>query len=144
MILYCDTSALVKLYVHENHSDWTRVQTTRASSCIVSQIAWVETYAAFGIKRRTEEITAAEQRRSLKRLSAEWTMFTRLAVDTKLLDEAGELALNLGLRAYDSVQLASAWRAFQQIGNALTFCSFDKQLNRAASDLGLTVISPSD
>jgi hypothetical protein len=52
--------------------------------------------------------------------------------------------LNLGLRAYDSVQLASAWRAFQQIGNALTFCSFDKQLNRAASDLGLTVISPSD
>ncbi len=144
MILYCDTSALVKLYVHEQHSAWTREQTTLASACIVSQITWVEACAAFGFKRRTQEITLVEQRKALKRLNTEWAMFTRLAIDTKLLNEAGELAMTLGLRAYDSVQLASACRAFQQVGSALAFCCFDKRLNEAAGELGLQVISPSE
>jgi uncharacterized protein len=142
MILYFDTSALVKLYIHEQHSDWTRQQTTQASACIVSQLAWVETCAAFGLKRRTQELAPAEQRLALKRLTSEWAMFTRLAIDTSLLNEAGDLALKLGLRAYDSVQLASAYRAFQQVGTGMAFCCFDKQLNKAASDLGLAVLNP--
>jgi uncharacterized protein len=142
MILYCDTSALVKLYVEEQYSDWTRRQTALAGACLVSQLTWVETCAAFGLKRRIQEISLAEQRSAMKRLTAEWTMFTRLAIDTKLLDEAGELALKMGFRAYDSMQLASACRAFQQAGRALSFCCFDKQLNKAANELGLIVLSP--
>ena len=142
MILYCDTSALVKLYAQEQHSEWVREQVTLASSCVVSQMAWVEANAAFGMKRRTEEITPAEQRSALKRLTREWPMFTRMAIDMSILHEAAELALRFGLRAYDSVQLASASRGFQQIGNSFAFCCFDKQLNKAAGDMGLRLCGP--
>ena len=58
-----------------------------------------------------------------------------------LFAEAGDLALRLDLRAYDSVQLASAWRAFGVIGPALQFCCFDRKLNTAAQGLGLPVIT---
>ncbi len=142
MILFCDTSALVKLYVDEQHSAWTKEQTNLATLCVVSQITWVESCAAFGLKYRTQEITLVEQRKALKRLSAEWEMYSRLAIDNKLLEEAGELSLKVGLRAYDSIQLASAYRAFEQVGKTLAFCCFDKQLCRAAKGLGLRVVTP--
>jgi predicted nucleic acid-binding protein len=53
--------------------------------------------------------------------------------------EAGELALRFGLRAYDSVQLASAQRVHRHLGSNLTFCCFDKQLNAAATILSIKV-----
>jgi uncharacterized protein len=142
LILYCDTSALVKLYVQEQHSEWVRDQVTLSSGCVVCQMTWVETNAAFGMKRRNQEITPAEQRSALKRLRGEWPMFTRMAIDMGLLEEAAEFALRFGLRAYDSVQLACANRAFQQIGGSLAFCCFDKQLNKAAGELGLSLSHP--
>jgi hypothetical protein len=55
--------------------------------------------------------------------------------------QAGELALRFGLRACDSVQLASVQRTHQQLGSKLNFCCFDKQLNTAAQALGITLLS---
>ena len=139
MILFCDTSALMKLYVHEQHSDAVRAAVTQGAATLVSMITWVEVHAAFSLKQRTAQVTETQVADSLKRLAEEWDNFIRVGADPALMTDAGQLALQFGLRAYDSVQLASAQRAHQQVGAALSFLCFDKQLNAAAMALGLNV-----
>jgi predicted nucleic acid-binding protein len=132
----------MKLYASELHSEWTRQQVTSASHCVVSQVTWVEMCAAFGMKQRTQQDSASQAKASLKRMHAEWAMYVHLGLDEALLSLAGELALRFGLRAYDSVQLASAQQAFVQLGESMNFCCFDKQLNAAAGALGLRILQP--
>ena len=63
-------------------------------------------------------------------------------VDSALVNHAGELALHFGLRAYDSVQLATACKAREVAGDGLRFCCFDKQLINASRVLGLDALAP--
>lgn len=142
MILFCDTSALVKLYANETHSGWMRAQAQAARQCIVSQIAWAEMCAALARKARLQQIEVDAVNLALARLQAEWPGYLRLAVDGALIRRAGELALALGLRAYDAVQLASAHRAYESAGGSLHFCCFDQQLVDAALALGLPTAIP--
>ena len=102
MIVFCDTSALMKLYVQELHSDWTRREVEACNLCLVSEITWTEMCAALGFKQRTQQIDEAATAAAMKRLRTEWAIYTRLAVDSALVNHAGELALHFGLRAYDS------------------------------------------
>ena len=57
------------------------------------------------------------------------------------VSENNKLALRFGLRAHDSVQLASAQRVHRQLSSNLTFCGFDRQLNSAAAALAINVLS---
>lgn len=139
MILFCDTSALMKLYAQETNSDDVRAAVKKANATLVSLMAWVEVHAAFSLKQRTQQATQTQVAAGLARLRQEWDNFTRIAVDAALITEAAELALRFGLRAYDSVQLASARRAHQQLGATMRFVCFDKQLIGAAQALGLSV-----
>ena len=139
MILFCDTSALMKAYASEQHSHEVRAWLKKASHSYVSLITWVEMHAAFALKERTSQITQAEVRAGLVRLTNEWSSFNKLTIDTELVQNASELAVRFGLRAYDSVQLASVHLLHRQLGSNLMFCCFDKQLNAAAEALGLQV-----
>jgi predicted nucleic acid-binding protein len=141
VILYCDTSALMKLYAHEQHSDAVRAAVTQAAATMVSTLTWVEVHSAFSLKQRTEQVTEIQVAKGLARLTKEWDNFTRIAVDPALVVDAAKLAVQFGLRAYDSVQLASAHHAHLQVGAVLSFLCFDKQLNTAAQSLGLSVPS---
>lgn len=142
MILFCDTSALMKLYAQEQNSDWTRIQVEGAQTCIVSQVTWVEMCSALSLKVRTNQLTQPQITSAMQRLRLEWSGYVRLALDESLISTAGELALTFGLRAYDSLQLASAQRAHSQAGNTLAFACFDKQLNAAAAALGIHTLNP--
>ena len=140
MILFCDTSALMKAYAKEEHSDTVRGLINQAASCFVSLITWAEMCSAFSLKERTQQISSAGVAAGLERLNKEWDGFVQIAVDPPLVKQAGELALSFGLRAYDSLQLASARRAHRQLGANLLFCCFDKPLNEAAVALGIAVM----
>lgn len=142
MILFFDTSALVKLYVQEQHSDWTRQQVTSLNYCAVSQITWVEMCAAFALKERTGQTSAASVKRVMDRLRAEWPIYTRLAVDSAVLSTAGDFAIQFGLRAYDSLQLATARLAHEHLGSSMAVCCFDSQINGAAAKLGIPILRP--
>lgn len=106
----------MKLYAAELHSDGTRQQLSAASHFVVSRITWVEMCAAFALKQRTQQVSAAASKAALKRMHTEWVLYVHLGVGVALLSLAGELALRFGLRAYDSVQLASAKQAHAQMG----------------------------
>lgn len=131
----------MKAYAKEAHSEEVRGLMSEASSSFVSLITWTEMCAAFGLKERTQQITSAEVAAGLERLNKEWNSFGHIAVDSDLMIDAGRIALRFGLRAYDSVQLASAQRVHKQLGSNLTFCCFDKPLNAAAAALGIQVMA---
>ncbi len=139
MIFYCDTSALVKLFVEEKFSDTVRNACEAASHVAVSQIAWVEMCAALSLKQRTGQIDAETSERALVELRSEWNRYQKLGIDQGLIAQAGSFAVQFGLRAYDSVQLATARVAHQQLGSSMAMCSFDNQLNMAAGKLGIPV-----
>lgn len=129
----------MKAYANEQHSHEVRAGLKKASHCYVSLITWVEMHAAFALKERTSQITQAEVRAGLVRLTNEWSSFNKLTIGTELVQDASELAVRFGLRAYDSVQLASVQGIHRQLGSNLVFCCFDKQLNAAATALGIAL-----
>lgn len=96
--------------------------------------------AGMSLKQRTGQVEAPLAATALQELREQWPRYYRLGIDGNLVATAGELALRFGLRAYDSVQLASAQRAHEQLGTNLTFCCLSQQLNAAASTLAITVL----
>lgn len=141
MIVFCDTSALMKLFVEEQHSDAICRACESSTLIVVSQVTWVEMCAALALKQRTRQLDAPQAAKALQELRVEWVRYSKLAVDQSLISAAGELALTFGLRAYDSLQLASAQHAHSQVTNALAFACFDRQLNAAAVALGINTLN---
>lgn len=64
-----------------------------------------------------------------------------MPADPETVRRAGDLAERLGLRAYDTIHLASAERLYRGTQSSVRFLCFDGALNRAASTLGLTLIA---
>jgi len=54
VILYCDTSALIKLYIAEEHSELLKIQVEKADAVAVCRVAWAEAHAA--LSRRAREV----------------------------------------------------------------------------------------
>jgi predicted nucleic acid-binding protein len=79
---------------------------------------------------------------ALARAKQEWPIYNHVAVDAAMTSSAGDLAWRFGLRAYDSVQLASAYLVHLQLGTSMVFCCFDKQLNAAAQSLNIQIAHP--
>jgi uncharacterized protein len=137
MILFCDTSALVKLYIAEDGSEATRRLAQEAEILSVSRIAWAEFHAAAA--RRARMVPADEPRLDEARqaLAEQWADFLVVEVSQPVVELAGEYADLYALRAYDAVQLATASYLAGKSGQSVTFACFDKRLNKAAEALGI-------
>ena len=137
MILFADTSALVKLYVEEESSKAVRVQASSAQMIAVSRIAWVEAMAAFARRVREHPADAAAIDVARMRMRADWPAYAIIEVTQPLVELASEYADTFALRAYDSVQLASA-RILQEASSEIfRFSCFDTRLQKAARVLGM-------
>lgn len=137
MLLYLDTSALVKLYVSEAHSDVVTVLHQQAEVVASHQIAFVEFHAALARRNREGDVST-EQFEALKQEFAEdWPDYLHVETDAGLLQSAAELAEAFSLRAYDSVHLAAARHLQQHAKLPVVFACFDKRLNLAAKMLGM-------
>ena len=137
MILYCDTSALVKLYVVEPESGALKREVAGADAVAVSRIAWAEAFAALSRRAREvpEDAKAAEAAK--RAIASDWPRLVVLEVSQPVVELAGELADTFALRGYDSVQLATARVATDVLKEPLSFACFDSRLNRAAKVLGM-------
>jgi len=135
--VFCDTSALVALYLQESTAERIRDLFAEARAAAVSGIAWAEAFAAFGRRGREQPADRAALEEARAALVADWPHFVVVDVNQPLVERAGILAERFGLRGYDSVQLASAERAATVSNGPLSFACFDRTLNRAAAGLGL-------
>ncbi len=141
MILYLDTSALIKRYLAEAHSMSVRQAIAHAGTAAVCRIAWAEAMAAFTRRQREVSVDAAALERARAQLRADWSGYHIVEVTQTLVELAGELADTFALRAYDSVQLAAAKMLQDASGAPITFACFDTRLQKAAKVLGMRLLA---
>jgi uncharacterized protein len=140
-MLFCDTSALMKLYVNEVGSLKMVALAQSATSIFVAEVTWVEMRAALAQRVRLQSTPMSEAEQAIERLRAEWSQFQKVVIDARLCEIAGDMAAAFGLRAYDSVQLTAADQVHKATAGQMRLCCFDKQMNAAAKVLGIAVFS---
>lgn len=145
MILYLDTSAILKLYVAEPGSDLVCGSVRRASACYTHLIAYAEIRAGLAKALRMGRETPEDLALHKRELDEMWESFGVLAADEAMIRRAGDLAEQHGLRGYDSVHLAAIEAARSALGPQadLIFGVFDERLRTAASHLGFHLLSES-
>jgi uncharacterized protein len=72
VILYLDTTALVKIYVEETRSADVRENAKKAEGLATSRIAYAEACAAFARKRRDQGLSRADHRSVVDDLDEDW------------------------------------------------------------------------
>jgi predicted nucleic acid-binding protein len=140
MILYCDTSALVKLYIAEAGRERVMERLAEAEAVAVCRIAWAEAHAAFSRRAREVPIDAETMELAKAALAADWPRFVILEINQSLVERAGDYADTFALRGYDSIQLAAAFETKRIAQSPVLFACFDTRLNKAAKALGMSCL----
>jgi len=139
LILFCDTSALVKLYIVEPQSDQMNALVAEAEAVAVVRIAWAEFHAALARRAREVPADAPAVDDARQALAEDWTHYLILEVGQSLVERAGEFADAFALRGYDAIQLAAAHELATEADRPVAFACADQRLARAAKILGLAV-----
>ena len=109
MILYLDTSALVKLYAEEPETEGVRSASSEASVVAVSEIGYVEARSALARKEREGAFSAEQHDEAMDSLRRDFQeVYLARPLTGEIIAHAGELAREHALRAYDAVHLATA------------------------------------
>lgn len=136
MILYLDTSALVKLYVEEEGSAEARSAVEAADAVATSRVAYAEAHAAFAAAARLGRITAAERAAVAANFRVDWRSYVVVEVSQPVVELAADLAADYELRGFDAIHLASALLLQQRAGKPVRFLAWDRRLAAAAARLG--------
>lgn len=130
MILYLDTSALVKVYVREPGRETVAHAVRESTRIATAMVSYAEARAAFARLLREGSLTGEEHAGVVGALDWRWRTYEKPAVTENLVRLAGDLAQRYALRGYDAVQLASAVVCGGQ-STDLRFLAFDDRLNAA-------------
>jgi len=140
MILYLDTSALVKCYVQEPGSNeviqWI-AQARVVATCALTQVKVV---AALARATRTRSLSAKEAASAIKAFRSEWESFVRIDLTEVLLSRAAEIAWQQQLRAYDAVHLAAALFWQEILGEPICMATYDRELWNVARRASLELL----
>ncbi len=143
MILYLDSSSLVKRYVSEARSQEVSDAISAAEAVATVVVTRAEISAALAKAVRMEALTPEEALASLQAFRQEWSDFVRVPATELVITRADTLAWEHGLRGYDAVHLsaASVWR--DSMVEAVMLSTFDRRLWAAAKAIGL-IVHPAD
>lgn len=139
MILYLDTSALVKLYVEEEGTEEVDGAVRRSERVVTCRIAYAEARAAFARAKRERMLSERELRTAVRRLDLDFGAYDLVEITEPLVRRAGELAEKRALRGFDAVHLASALLAVRDARRA-EFGSYDSRLSLAAKAEGFRLL----
>ncbi len=139
MILYLDTSALVKRYIIETETPAVTMLVAQAERIGTSLITRAEVAAALAKAVRTGILHSGDASQALTAFRGQWRDYERLQVTETLIARADALAWEHGLRGYDAVHLAAVLRWQEALGEPITLATFDRQLWQAGEVAGLVV-----
>lgn len=157
MILYLDSSALIKHYIQESGSRSLtakiQAESRRQTGVFMSVAGYAEVLAVFARHLRENLLSRAEFDAVENQFSDDWMFHLgRIELSAGVLGFIPELVRKHPLRGFDAIHLASAlWiRDALRLGKSLaagrpvTFATSDKQLGRAAAAEGLDTFDPED
>jgi predicted nucleic acid-binding protein len=142
MIIYLDSSALVKLYVREPGSDRVRFLLNQADSSASSAIAYAEIRAALARRHREGAISLEALTHAKSALLSDWQRIFVVPVLPSIAISAGETAEQYALRGMDAVHLATAFWLQTEQDEPVTLAAWDMRLVEAAATAGLSVEGP--
>ena len=137
MILYLDTSALVKRYFAEPYTDEILLLWRQATGIITSAVAYAESMAAFNRKKREVSLYEAVIRSVVSGFHKGWAGFIRVEVTADLNRHIDRLVDRYSLRGFDTIHLASSILVHERLAGDLIFACFDQKLLLAAQSEGL-------
>lgn len=146
--VYFDTSALVKRYIAEAGSDWIRALfDVQTPIVFTSRLTVIEGVCTFARRQREGMLSPRDHRQLLTIFDYDFAhRYNILDVETMVIDTARQMANRHPLRAYDAVQLATAWSLDRDLvsnGEApLTFICADDRLLSVAQTEGLRTDNP--
>lgn len=139
MILYCDTSALVKRYVEEDRSDEVDDIWEEAVEVATSTVAFAESMATFRRKFREGVLSEVEYTQTVTEFKNEYTRLILVSISSELNRIIEELLLKYPLRGFDAIHLGSALLIHKGDLLVTMFACFDQALNEVAKEEGLDV-----
>jgi len=132
MIVYLDTSSLVKLYVEEDGSSKVDALVRSSEVTATSLVAYAEARAAFDRRFRERAFTAKEHDRIKEFFNKDWSNYLILSATADIIKLAGDLAEKHALRGFDSIHLASALTLRRELSSPVLFSCFDDNLQKAS------------
>jgi len=137
MILYLETSNLVKLYVQEKDSGDVAKLVSDAEAVATSIIAYAQARAAFARKLREKGISDEDHKRIKNDLDRDWESLFVIKLTDAVVRSAGDLAEKCSLRGFDALHLASALELQKAVPLPVLFSSSDARLRESAKEEGL-------
>jgi predicted nucleic acid-binding protein len=137
MILYLDTSALVKRYVVETGSSEVLALIEQADSVGSVVLARIEIAATLAKAARLNWVERKDAESAWDDFLEHWLSFTRLSITPATLERASRLAWEHGLRGYDALHLAAALNWQETLETSITLATFDRELWLAAQKAGM-------
>ena len=140
MILYLDTSALVKKYFKEKNSSEVISAWKESLEIVTSAVAYAELLAA--VYRKASEVQAKKSllESILNTFQEDWSSFIVVQVDNRLNETIHQVIANHGLRGFDAIHLASALTIGSAVGDKLLFACYDEKLKHAAQAEGVDTL----
>lgn len=138
MVVFADTSALIKLFLNEPDSAAV-IELAATSAVCVCRIAWAEAMATFSRRAREQPSDTGLIDNAKRTFTRHWPRLSIIDVSQSVVERAGDYADTFALRGYDAVQLAAAQELAIALPAATTFACFDARLNKAARALGMVV-----
>lgn len=138
MRVYFDSSALVKLLIHEQGSEWCEEVWADAAAPFTNAVAYVEVRAALAAAERAGRLQPSRLRSSRNRFETVWSEIGVVDCSTDLIRHAGDVAEAAALRGYDAVHLSSALAL--HAARPLYMLTWDNDLAEASFNAGISVI----
>lgn len=139
MIVYVETSALVKCYLNESGSEQVESYLQDAEVRLSSGLTHLELVAAIELAKRIRRINSAEYRTKMAAINADITSgrISFLGVSASVLRRAIPLIRVHRLRAPDAIQLSTTIETGKLYEGELHFLCADHALLDAARSEGL-------
>ncbi|MCK5257537.1 MAG: type II toxin-antitoxin system VapC family toxin [Deltaproteobacteria bacterium] len=132
MVIYLDTSSLVKLYVEEESSGEVEGMVQSSKVTATSLIAYAEARVAFARRFREKSFSSRQYRELVSSFDEDWDNYLIVRVTKELVQLAGNLAEKHGLRGFDAIHLSSALILRQELSTPVGFLCYDISLFNAS------------
>ncbi len=139
MILYIESSALVKVLLAEEEAEIAVSLWEDADEVTTSRLTYPEARAAMAAAARDGRMSSARHRTAKRRLDARWEEFDIIELVPRIAATAGDVAERSRLRGGDAVHLASALAVAR---GEFILATWDRELATAAVRSGLNVAPP--
>ena len=144
---FFDTSALVKLYVHEEGTPKVMeiAQDSVHNSIVLLDLSLLEFRSAVRRQQREGNVSFQDANRVISQvLDDVASRYLTQPATPAVMEEASQLLDLCPLRAYDSLQLAGCIYVRSRVTPPLTFVCADQRLCDTAAAEGLPTLNPKD